>query len=133
MIPDAELIVGRFLRAHPAVVALGAGVVPEVPPATERPWVQVRQINAFAHRSLDIEWLIDFTLQLDCCAGRAGDQATANLLARTVRAALEEMPGRRDDAVVVRTRVLSDPRIPDTSFEPAMQRRVLTVAIRMHR
>lgn len=130
MIPDAELVVGRYLRAHPLVAPVR--VVPGQPSSTDSPWVELVQLDGRSLRELGIEYSIDFLLQLGCHAGRNGDQALVSRLARGVRQALNEMPGVHDGVVVTNTRVASDARIPDTTFEPAMERRILTVTVSMH-
>lgn len=134
LIPDGELIVSRLLRTHPAIVALRARVVPGVPNDTDGPWVQVAQVDATDRSRVPVEFLVDFMFQLSCYAGRRGDQAIASALARTVRAVLTAARGTVHDGVVIgRMAVTSDPRLPDTSWEPAMERRVVTALLMMHR
>jgi hypothetical protein len=136
LIPDAEALVGDWLREHPAVVALDANVAGRTPTSMSKPWVRVTQLDARAVGGL--EHLIRFPLQLDCYAGReamdAGvGQAEAKYLARTVRSILTGLAGATIDGVTVtHVRVLGDMRAPDTTLEPARERVVLTVEVSMH-
>lgn len=137
MIPDAEKIVGDYLRTDPAVVALGAKVAGQM--ADSRgPWVKITQLDDTAVNGSRTDYLIEFMLQLDCYAGRDATAAEvghreASLLSRTVRQALREMPDAQlNDAVVTGVEFVSNPRIPDTDFEPARERYARTVLIWMH-
>jgi len=137
MIPDAEAIVGRYLRTHPLIVAVGASVGPGIPDRTAAPWVKLVQLNGPSDRDVDVDHIVRFMLQLDCYCGRAAqaaarDQATASLLARSVREALTSMAGVHDGAAVGNAQIVSDPRVPDTRFEPAMERRIITAIVVMH-
>lgn len=139
LIPDAEAIVGTYLREHPAVVALGARVAGRTPSAMSAPWVRLTQLNAPKSPDSTPEHLIHFLFQLDAYAGdtamRAHDgQAEASLLGRTVRAALVDMPEQTfDDVVVADAQIVSMARIPDPSAgEPARERVVITATVRMH-
>jgi hypothetical protein len=135
--PDAELIVGTFLRDHPAIEALNARVAGSVPSNTSRPWVRIHQLDDPAVDETS-DHLIEYMLQLDCYAGSAAmdahsGQAEASALSRTVRAVLKEMQGQTiDGAVVSGIRFVSNPRIPDEAFEPARERFARTVIVWMH-
>lgn len=137
LIPDAEAVVGRYLRTHPLIGAVGASVGPGVPERTAAPWVKLVQLSAPSDRDVEVDHIVRFMLQLDCYCGRAAqtarrDQATASLLARSVRAALTSMAGVHDGAATSNARIVSDARVPDTAFEPAMERRSITAIVVMH-
>lgn len=130
MIPDIEKIVATQLRADSAVIALAARIVGKTPSSIGDPWVRVTQLDGPSDGVTDR--LVAFLVQLDCYAGSDGGQPEANLLGRTVRASLRSMRGSVADAVVTGHRIVSDARIPDTAFEPARERRVVTVEIWAH-
>lgn len=135
VIPDGEKVFGGYLRTHPDITALGARIVGQTPKTTTDPWVRLTQLDATSVRSL--ERLIVYMVQLDCYAGKAGvdgsQQAQASLIVRTVRAALHAMPDTALDGMVVTSvRFIGMPRIPDSDFEPARERYVLTALIHAH-
>lgn len=132
MIPDAEKIVGKYLREHEDLVALGARVVGKTPDTTSTSWIRLTQLDDRAVGNSRADHLIEFMLQFDCYAGKTGGQPEASLLARTARAALADMPGAHADAVVTGVQFLSGARLPDTAFEPARERFVRTVLVWMH-
>jgi len=135
MIPDGEKLVSGYLRTHPAVVALDTRIVATTPDEDKRDttWVKLTQLDATNEARSRPEHLISFLLQLDCYAGKDGGQPEAVLLARTVRAALVAMPEvSHDGAAVTQARVLSHARIPDTAFEKARERVILTVDVKLH-
>lgn len=138
MIPFAEEIVSTYLRQHENVEALDARVAGQTPPNQSRPWVRVTLLDAAnVSSTAQAEHLVDFMLQLDCYAGKVATeahegQAEASLLARTVRAALVEMPGADLDAIVTSVTFSGMARIPDPSFEPARERVVLTASVVAH-
>ncbi|HET7588596.1 MAG TPA: DUF3168 domain-containing protein [Solirubrobacterales bacterium] len=133
MIPNAEAILGAYLREHPAVEALKARVVPETPSSDVLPWVKVTQHDALAVGGSRTDYLIEWFGTFDCYAGTGGDQATASLLTRTVREALLLAPEASfEGATVTGVRFTSCPRLPDTYFEPAMQRYALSAIVWMH-
>jgi hypothetical protein len=137
LIPDAELLIGDYLRTHPDIAALDARVAGTVPANTSKPWVRITQLD---DRAVDetSDHLQEFMLQLDCWAGGAATsahngQAEASALSRTVRAALLQAPNATfDGATVTGVRFVSNPRIPDEAFEPARERYVRTVLIWIH-
>lgn len=132
MIPDAEAVIGSYLRNHAAVKATGARVVGRTPSDTAKPWVRVTQLDAATvgdHRS---EHLIEWFGQLDCYAGTGG-QEEASKVTRTVRAALAEMYAAPLSGVVVTgARFVSSPRLPDDDFEPARERYALSAIVWLH-
>lgn len=136
MSPYIEKIVSDYLRDHPAVEALGARVVGKTPQNTDTPWVKVTQIGGYQRDRAD--HLAEFTLQLDCYAAKDGrdvdGQPGANLLKRTVRAALVGLRDvEHDGAVVTHSRVVGEARIPDSDVDtPARERFALTVEVFAH-
>lgn len=134
MIPHGRKICADFLRAHDAVAAITGRVVTRTPDETDEPWVRVTRLDAANEVGSRPEHLIDFMIQLDCYAG--GEHGTdgglpeAELLARTVRAALfDDLPG---NAGVTAVRIVGDTQLPDTAFEPARDRIALTALVWMH-
>lgn len=138
LIPEADALVAGWLRAHPAIVDLDANVAGTLPDTITRPWIRITSFGPDDDAASRLEHLLDFFLQLDCYAGaaatRAGEgQGEASALARTARAVLKAMQGQTADGVVVtQVRFGGMPRIPDTDFEPARERYVLDVFVRMH-
>ncbi len=136
LIPDLEAPVGRWLREHAAIVALDARVAGSTPRGTTRPWIRVTQINA-TDRS-GIEHLINYVLQLDCCAGKTATdahvaQAEASLLRRTARGVLHSMQGTTADGLVIGSvRFTGDQHAPDVTLEPARERYILTLEVVAH-
>lgn len=119
MIPDCEKIVSDYLRD-----SLGKRVVGKPPSSTVDAWIQVTQLAAIQNDPAD--HLVEFYLQFDCYAGATGGQPEANLLARTVREFLIALNGTQADAVISVVRIAGDVRLPDTSFDPARDRRILS-------
>lgn len=130
--PYFEKIVSDHLRDHADVSALGARVVGKTPKSVTDPWVRVTQLDAGQTANDRADHLVEGYLQLDCYAGADGGQPEANLLVRTVRGALQELPGIYDEAVVSSCRINGAARIPDTDFEPARERFVLTASVHAH-
>lgn len=143
LIPDAEMIVGAHLREHTAIAALNARVAGSVPSDTKLPWVRVTQLDGSTAPGSRPDHLIDYLIQFDCYAGGTAmtehrGQLQASVLARTVRAVLYAAPGETigpDDAraVVTGARITGMARMPDTTYDPARERVVLTASIHMHR
>lgn len=133
MIPDAEVILGRYLREHPAVKALKARVVTKPPSETRLPWVRVIQHDAPSVGNSRTDHLIEWFGTFDCFAGQDGDEGTASVLVRTVRAALNELHDvDPEGAVVTGVSFISCPRQEDENFEPAMPRYPLSVIAWIH-
>lgn len=133
MIPDAEMVLGDYLRTHPDVEALEARVAGKTPTTFTLPWVRVTQLDAIDKTGN--EHLIDFLVQFDCYAGSVEDgaQGEASLLRRTVRAALKAAQGQTLDGVVISdVTVTGDVHLPDTTLEPARERYVLSVTVHAH-
>jgi hypothetical protein len=133
VIPYAEKIVSDYLREHAAVSAITTRIVGKPPSSQTDPWVMVTQLAAAQEVASITDHLIAFMLQFDCYAGATGGQPEANLLARTVRAALQDIAtASHDDAVVTGCRLIGHARIPDTDFEPQRERFALTAEVYIH-
>jgi hypothetical protein len=133
-IPDLEQIAGDFLRDHPDIQPL-ARVSGTLPKSFASAWVKVTQLDARPETTFTTDHLISYLLQLDCYAGSEpeGGQAQAATLARAVRAAIHQLAGQTlDGAAVGRVQITADARIPDTSFAPPRERRIVTVEIYAH-
>lgn len=133
LLPDAEALIGTYLRQHPDVQALGARVIGRTPKDTSEPWVRIQQFDNPAVGDSRTEHLIAWFGQFDCYAGKVGGQEEASLLTRTVRGALAVMhEASHDGAVVTGVRFVSCPRIPDEDFEPARERYLLSAEVFLH-
>lgn len=133
MIPDGEKIVAGHLRADPTISGLDARVVGKTPGSIVDPWVRVTLLDASDDFQGSIEHLVTYMLQCDCYAGEDGGQPEANTLARTVRASLKAMQGSTTaDATISAVRFAGMARIPDTDFEPARERVVITAVVIAH-
>lgn len=131
---NAEKVVSDYLRAHPDVAAITDRVVGKTPSSTVAPWVLVRQLDAPSGGIPD--HLVGFLLQLDCYAARDEEendgQPGAAALYRAVRGALRDIAGKRSGAVATGAQIVSAPRIPDTDFEPARERFIITARVYLH-
>lgn len=138
LIPDAEALVGAWLRENDDLIALEARVAGRTPNTTTKPWIRVTQIDAKAIPRARGERHIDYVMQLDCYAGGEAmaaftGQAEASLVRRTARAVLKGMQHTvADDIAVGRVRFTTDIRNPDTAMEPARERYILIAEILMH-
>lgn len=136
-LPDVEALVGGWLTAHPDITALNARIAARTPDSMTRPWVRVTLLagdDVVGGR----EYLTDFTLQLDCYAGETAMSAHAGRqeawrLVSAARAVLKGVEGsQRDGVVVTRVAFPGHARLPDTAYEPARERYVLTVDVMLH-
>lgn len=138
VLPDVEGIVGGWLIGHSDIAALDVRVASKAPDSMTRAWIRVTLLSADDDPPSSLEHLVEYTLQIDCYAGSVsmGDhvgRARASLLARTARAVLKARQATVSDGLVVtRVRFSGNSRLPDTAFEPAMERYVLTVEILAH-
>lgn len=136
LIPDAEKVVSNYLREHEAVAAACPRIVATMPGestgGTSSAWVRVIELAGSAQSDSKADHLITFLLQFDCYAGATGGQPEAKLIARTVRAALNDMPGTHEGGVVTSARIVGWRRLPDTDLEPARERVIVTATVVMH-
>lgn len=136
LIPDIEAVVGPYLRADTDVTALvdASRILGQAPGTTDDAWVRITQLDA-RNQTEPVDHLILFMVQLDCYASKTGldgsQQKEATLIARTVRASLKAAAGTHDDTVITGVSV-SQSRQPDTDFEPARQRVILTAQVWAH-
>lgn len=131
--PDAEKIVTAYLRGVAAIDAITGGdrIVGKSPSNIARPWVRVTVLDDPSTDGGITDRHVAAYLQLDCFAGTDGDQETAADLKAAVRAALSEIHlASHSEAVVTGPPSgITAPRIPDTSFEPAMERYAISATI----
>lgn len=138
MIPDAEVLVGAYLRSHADITALEARVVTRTPETLAKPWIRYSQLDAGNEIGSTPEHLLSYLVQFDCYAGDEAmrshlGQTEASDLARSVRAALHEMPDEEfAGAEVSNVRFLSMPHLPDQDFEPERERYILDAEITLH-
>lgn len=134
MIPYAEKIVGDYLRTHAGLAAITDRVRGTPPGEKERatPWVQVTMLNGPQEPGASVDRLVAFYFQFDCYAGASGGQPEASLLARTVRAALEDLPGVYDEGEVTAVRISGHSHVPDPAIEPRRERYVVTATVWAH-
>lgn len=138
VIPDAEALVGSWLRDHADITALGARVAPRTPNSLTMPWIRVTQLDAPPINRAGFDWAIDYLMQFDCYAGSDAmtahsGQAEASLLARTTRAVLRSVEGSvMGDVAISRVRITTHLRSADTAMEPARERVILVAQILMH-
>lgn len=136
VIPDAEVLVGAWLRTHPDITALDARVAPRTPDSTSKPWIRVTVIDD-GDRIGGLDHLIEYMVQLDCYAGNEAmaahtAQAEVSLLYRTARAVLRSKQGTQTDGVVVTSVECRGTRVPDTSVEPARERFIAMATVMLH-
>lgn len=134
MIADAKALIGDYLRNHSGLVGLQAWVSVKRPSRLDSAWVKLSEL-ASGDRSADTDHLVSHLLQFDCYSAKGeGGAVEANLVGRTVRAALREItpddvPGWTPSVIMV-----NGPRDlgPDTNFEPARDRTMVEAEILLH-
>lgn len=102
-------------------------LVVSTPKDISTPWVRVVKLDALSTDPAD--HLTDFLLQLDAYAGESGGHPEAVRLGRAVRAALGNMPGVHDGAVVTGVQIRGDNESPDTDLKPPRDHVRLTVQV----
>lgn len=129
--PYAEKIISDYLRGVDDLETLGCRVVGKTPDSTSEPWVRVTQLDDRAIGGIRADSHHEFYFQFDCYAGVDGGQPEANLLGRTVRAALVDAPNYSHTAARISgVDIRSHARIPDLAVdEPARERMILTASI----
>lgn len=129
LVPDAERLAYTYLTGYPAVEVLGTRLVGRTPKDTGTPWTRITLLDE-RPLSASVDHVVTALLQLDVYAG---SQETALTHARTIRAALAAMPAAaHDHATVNAVTVIGMARIPDTDFNPARERVILTVELVTH-
>lgn len=128
MIPDAEKLIGKYLRSETSERVVG-----KTPDNTDDSWVRLTQLDARTVEGSRSEHLVEAFVQLDCYAGREGGQPEGNALGREIRAVLVDMPNHSHaDGVVTGVEIRGHTRIPDADFAPSRERVILTAAVWMH-
>lgn len=136
-IPDAEKLVGNYLRDYSGI---GARVVGKTPDDKSTAWIRLTQLNAANDPQVTPDYLITYFLQAECYAGETGGQPEAGTIGRMTRRALDEAKNQTlgtiypgGSATVTNVRFTNHARIPDTEgFEPARERHILDVEVTMH-
>jgi hypothetical protein len=131
-IPDAEAVVGNYLRADPGVEAIVGNRVGTTLRGLSEPQVRITLFDPLSADGSRTDHLIENFLQFDCYAGSNNSSIEASLLVRTVRAVLRDMPGVRDGATVSKVEFTGGGHIPDTDIEPARERYVLEATVWIH-
>lgn len=129
MIPDAEKSLGEYLREQLAVKVLTRGA----PRSIKDPWVRMTLLSDASTDGGIVDRAFDCYMQFDCYSGKDGDVAVARLLAVALRTSIRQLihiGGQLDDAVVYGAD-LQMSHLPDTTFEPAMERYTVTGSIWM--
>ena len=131
MIPDAEKLVGNHLRGYSGI---NARVVGKTPDDTSSAWIRFTQLDATNDPDVTPDYLFTHMLQCECYAGDDGGQPEAGTIGRVTRQAIDDLRGSTlgGTAVVTHTRLLGPARIPDTVFEPARERTIVTAFVTMH-
>jgi len=135
---DMAAITCEYLRDYSGVAALVGERVATRSPAPDdldEPWVRVTPLDPENVTGTSrVEWLVSYYLQIDCYAGAENRfHEEAFDLARTVRAALVDMPGAfLEEAVVTDIGFASMPPRPDTDLTPARERFILDAEIYAH-
>jgi hypothetical protein len=129
-----EKILGDYLRDAPAVEEIvGDRVATKAPRTLDEPWVRIAVLADPPAGRSSADHVIAFYVQLDCYAGKKGDQVLANSLARSVRALLGEIHEHEHDAAVVSGAKVEGSRpLPDSTLEQTMDRYIVTATIWAH-
>lgn len=125
---NVKKLVADYLRADSTVQGLvGRRVVAYPPDNTDTPWVRVTKINAPQTSGSRHDEVTETLLQLDCYAGNEGGWPEADELGDAVRDALVVIDQSVDE--ITAGRVAGDSDVPDTIFEEARERRIITARI----
>lgn len=137
-LPNIEAIVCDWLRGHPDIATLGPNVAGRTPATTTQPWIRVTLIDASDSPLSSLEYLVQYTLQCDCFAGKTSTddhrgQAEAYVLKSMARAVLKAMQGETlGGATITNVSFVGDTRVPDETMAPARERYILSVAVWAH-
>jgi hypothetical protein len=137
--PNAEKAIATYLRTQPDVAAITDRVVATTGGkgfSTTTPWVRYTQLSKRSvggHRS---DHLNEVFIQLECYAAADNEPNDglpgASLLARTVRAAMMDLPNAElPEAVVTGVEPRGDSRQPDTALNDR-ERFVLSFVVWLH-
>jgi hypothetical protein len=128
VLPSVERLVVEYLRASTDVQALvNQRVSTSLPSSPTFPYVTLLLVSGgeLARNHLDV-----VTLQVDAWGGT---REQADVLIRTVRAAMLQMPGVHDGAVVSAVVTLVTPRWnPDDTVEPPKARYTCDMQVVLH-
>lgn len=131
MIPYIVGLLVGYLESHEEVAgAVGTRIGTKTPRTLEEPWVRVQVYDEKQAPRSSTDHLVTAHVQLDCYAGKIGDEVSAATLARTVRAALVEMPGEHEEGTVTSVRVSSRP-LPDIDIE-SVDRHIVVATVVAH-
>lgn len=135
MLPDAEALVIAYLRDTPAVTAITDRIATRHPDDFAEPWVLTQLLDE-PQASAPALHLIRPMVQLDVYAGdpvaATPDQREVSLLARTVREALAVIAGASHTGAFVTESTVTSRRLPDTTFDPARERYIITCSLTLH-
>lgn len=129
MILSMEEVATTYLEGREDVLA---AIVSVTPPSVDDAWVKVTQIDPQDLSPEVGDYFVSHLIQFDCYAGKEGGKDEADLLTRTVRAALREMRDGVEGAVVSQVTFTSCPYLPDPDLEPARPRYSLSADIYAH-
>lgn len=133
-IPYMEKIVVDFLVGRSPIEAIvGNRVATKTPRSLDEPWVRVNLLDNPPVTGSTTDHLIASYLQIDCYAGKKGDQILASSLARAVRAAFGDIDAvAHEGATVTGAKVHGSKPLPDTELDKAMDRYIVTATIWAH-
>ena len=130
MIPSAEEVITELLKADDAVAAITTRIRPKTPKTLDEPWVRLTLLDDPPTDGGITNHHIEAYVDLECFAGEAGNQSTADNLSRAVIDAL--WTGHQQD---LESGVITGParwrrsRRPDQQHEPAMERYVVSATV----
>ena len=134
MLADTEVLVVAHLRATSAVTALTDQIGTETPPDVTGKWARVWLLDEGMNARSGALHLVHPLVQIDCYGsndrGTSADEAS--LLARTIREAIVAMPAATHTGAVVTAARASARRLPDTDFDPARERWIVTCELSLH-
>lgn len=116
--PNADKILTAYLNAQ-----IAERVVGKTPSQIQDPWVRVTVIDDPSIHGGIVDHSIEAYVQIDCFAGKDGNQGTAKELSLEVRQVLHatnETPVSAGGGYIVGANV-SFSRADDPTFEPAME------------
>jgi hypothetical protein len=128
----AGLLVAYLEGVEEVAGIVGTRVATKTPRKLEEPWLRVQLLDEAQAPRSSADHLVTAYAQIDCYAGKKGDEVLAATLARTVREAIVAMPdAAHEDATVSSTRVGSRP-LPDTDLDETVDRHIVTATIVAH-